>query len=72
MEFFNFENPVFLAIFIAVVSLLAIWEFVWKGFALWKAAKNNHVEWFVCIFVFNTLGILPIIYILKYSNKSGT
>jgi hypothetical protein len=36
----------------------------WKIFALLKAAKNNHLAWFVFILLFNTAGILPIIYIL--------
>ena len=69
MEFLDFSNLYFVAIFIAVVGLLVIWETVWKGFALWKAARNNHVAWFVCIIVFNTVGILPIIYILLNKDK---
>ena len=64
MDFSNFGNPVFCTIFIAVVVVVAIWDLIWKGFALWKAAQNNHVVWFVCIMIFNTAGILPIIYIL--------
>ena len=69
MEFFDFNNLGILSIFIVVVGLLAIWELVWKGFALWKAAKNNHAVWFVCIIIFNTVGILPIIYILLNRGK---
>ena len=49
--------------------LLVIWEAVWKGVALWKAAKNNQPIWFVCIFMFNTLGILPIIYLKFFQRK---
>ena len=64
MEFCSLLGPVQLAIIISLVAILAIWELVWKGFALWKAARNNHVGWFVCMFIFNTAGILPIIYIL--------
>ena len=41
-----------------------VWEWVWKFIALWKAARNNHLGWFVCIILVNTAGILPIIYIL--------
>ena len=69
MEFLNFDNTVFYTIFFAVVGILAIWELVWKGLALWKAARNNHVAWFVCIIIFNTAGILPIIYILMNRSK---
>ena len=66
MEFINFREPAF----IALIAILAIWDIVWKGFALWKAARNNHVVWFVCIVVLNTIGILPIVYILLNRNKN--
>ena len=31
---------------------------------MWRSARNNQLAWFVCIVVFNTMGILPIIYLL--------
>ena len=52
-----------------VIIPLVIWEAVWKGIALWKAGKNAHLAWFICLFIFNTLGILPIIYIFGFSKK---
>jgi hypothetical protein len=45
------------------------WEVLWKLIAFWKAARNNHLAWYICIAVFNTLGILPIIYIILYREK---
>ena len=60
----DFFNPQCCAILMVIVSILAVWDLVWKGFALWKAARNNHIAWFVCIMIFNTVGILPIIYLL--------
>lgn len=42
---------------------LMIWEMIWKGIALWKAGRNNHLTWYVFILILNTAGILPIIYI---------
>jgi len=58
-------NTTMLMIFI----VLTIWEMVWKGIALWKAGKNNHLTWFVFIFIFNTIGILPMLYIFVFSKK---
>jgi predicted permease len=52
-----------------VIIILAIWEGIWKLIALWKSARNNHLAWFICIAIFNTIGILPIIYILKNKKK---
>ncbi len=52
-----------------VLLILAIWESVWKIIALWKSARNNHLAWFICIAVINTIGILPIIYIVMQNKK---
>jgi hypothetical protein len=52
-----------------LLIVLLIWEAVWKGIALWKAAKHNQLPWFLCIFIFNTLGILPILYIKFFQRK---
>lgn len=49
--------------------ILGIWDAVWKAIALWRAGRNAHLAWFICLFIFNTLGILPIIYIFGFSKK---
>ena len=49
--------------------LLALWAIPWKGVALWKAARNNHLTWFVVLLVVNTLAILEILYIFVFSKK---
>ena len=55
---------------IPVIIILAIWDAVWKLIAMWKAGRNNHLAWFICIAIFNTIGILPIIYILIQRKNS--
>ena len=50
--------------FIPLIVLIAIWDTTWKLIGMWKAGRNNELAWFICIAVFNTIGILPIIYIL--------
>jgi len=59
----SFSNYVLLFI------LLIIWSIIWKGIALWKAARNNHLIWFIIMMFVNTAGILEIIYILAFSKK---
>jgi len=49
---------------------LMLWSIAWKGYALWKAAKNNNMVWFIVLLVVNTLGILDILYIYVFGNKS--
>jgi hypothetical protein len=46
-----------------------VWTLPWKGVALWRAAKNHQLKWFVVILVFNTLAILDITYIFYFSKK---
>ena len=45
---------------------ILIWTLVWKGLGAWKSARNNQLPWFVSFFVFNTGGILPIIYLIWF------
>jgi len=52
-----------------VILIAVIWESVWKLIALWRSARNDHLAWFICIAIFNTIGILPIIYLLIYRKK---
>ena len=52
--------------------ILLIWETVWKGIALWKAAKETQKYWFIALLILNTVGILPILYIFVFKRgKKG-
>lgn len=52
-----------------LLALLLLWDLVWKGFALWKAAKNDDQVWFVCLMVISSIGILPILYLFLVKPK---
>ncbi len=52
-----------------VIIILGLWELVWKGIALWKAGRNNHLVWFILILILNTVAILPIIYLVLLKTK---
>lgn len=56
--------------FLLILIPLIIWDLVWRGIGLWKAGRNNQIVWFICMLVLNTVGILPIIYILFFQKKS--
>jgi len=59
----------------ALLLLAIIWTLIWKGIALWKAVRNYQKNWFVAMLIFQTLGILEILYILffqKDKNPKGT
>ncbi len=55
-----FDNPLLLL-------LILFWSIFWKGLALWRAAKDNQRYWFIALLVVNTIGILEIIYLLKFA-----
>ena len=54
---------------VALFIALLIWSIIWKGLALWKAAKNGDTGWFVVLLIVNTVGILEILYIYVFSKK---
>lgn len=50
-------------------TIFIVWSLVWKGLALWKAAKAGSKPWFIILLVLNTIGILEIIYIFAVKPK---
>lgn len=46
-----------------LVLISMAWSILWKGLALWRAAKRGDMWWFIAFLFINTLGILEIIYI---------
>ena len=52
-----------------IFVVLIAWSLVWKGLALWKAARESHKAWFVVLLLVNTVGILEIFYIYFLSKK---
>ena len=52
-----------------LIGLVAIWSLVWKGLALWKAARRAENIWFIVLLIINTVGILDILYLYVFSKK---
>ncbi|MFH0852382.1 MAG: DUF5652 family protein [bacterium] len=53
------------------LALLLAWSVIWKGIALWKAARNGHKIWFFVLLILNTVGILEILYIFIWGKKKS-
>ncbi|PJE68563.1 hypothetical protein COU96_03250 [Candidatus Shapirobacteria bacterium CG10_big_fil_rev_8_21_14_0_10_38_14] len=49
--------------------LILAWSLVWKGWALWRASKNDQKYWFIALLLLNTVGILEIIYLTFFQKK---
>lgn len=58
--------------FVWLIIVLSVWEGVWKGLALWRSGRSNQIIWFVFLFLFNTAGILPIVYLIFFSRRKNT
>lgn len=59
-----------LAIPIWLLAIVLIWTMIWKGIALWKSSRKNHMVWFIVLLLLNTMGILEILYIFVFSKIS--
>lgn len=55
--------------FFMLVTLLVLWSIIWKGIALWKAARRDQMGWYVALFIINTAGLLEIIYIFAVAPR---
>ena len=51
-------------VFVIIILILTIWDLIWRTTAMWKAANKKQLAWFICLAVFNTVGSLPIIYLI--------
>ena len=56
-----------LGISLWLLVVILLWSIVWKLLAFWKSARKGHTGWFVIFAIFNTLGILEILYIYVLS-----
>lgn len=62
----SFEPRLWLVI---ICTILMIFDFVMKWIVLYKAWKREQLARFICIFIFNTCWILPIIYLITNREK---
>ncbi len=50
-----------------IVLLAALWELPWMGVAMWRAARNKHLIWFLVFLLVHLLAIPEILYIAFWS-----
>ena len=52
---------------------ILIWTIAWKVVGAWHSARDNNLLWFISFFIFNTFGVLPIVYVFFFRkmNFSG-
>jgi len=62
-NFGGFGGMPFALPFLLPMIFLIPWVLIWKGLALWHAARRGEPWWFLALLVINTVGILEIIYL---------
>lgn len=68
-DFFHNMWPFFAGL-TSFFLFLVFLELILKAVALWKAARADQMAWFIALIIFNTVGILPIIYLLFFMRKT--
>jgi len=53
----------------AYIAIALIWSIVWKGLALWRAARLKQVGWYIALLILNTIGLFEIIYLIATRKK---
>lgn len=56
---------------LGLVLVLMVAVMTLKGFALWRAARNNSSAWFIALLVVNTLGVLELLYLFVFGKKKS-
>lgn len=54
-----------------LLSIVILWDLIWKGLALWRASQLGQHSWFIVLLVLNTVGVLPIAYLLTHKSLDG-
>jgi len=49
--------------------LVIAWAVIWKGIALWHAARTRQLVWYIALLIVNTVGILEIVYLIFFRKK---
>lgn len=52
-----------------IFSAVVIWSVIWKGLALWRAARLKQMGWYIALLIINTVGIFEIIYLLATNKR---
>jgi methionyl-tRNA synthetase len=50
--------------FVGGFIFLAVWSAVWSGLALWHSAKRGDTWWFIFFMLIHTAGIAEILYLV--------
>jgi len=53
-----------------LILVILIWDLTWRCVGVWKSSRNNQPIWSIAFVLFQTIGILPILYIFVFSKMN--
>lgn len=56
----------------ALIGGAVVWSLAWKGFSLWRAARNGSKPWFATLLLTNTIGVLDAVYLFGVDRQHRT
>ena len=56
---------------LAGMSVLLFWELIWKGLALWRAARLGKSGWFIALLLINSVVVFPILFLVLTRKKQS-
>jgi len=72
LEFTPLYSPIAPTLVLALLPLAVVgivWTIAIKGYALWHAARRGQKKWFIAILIVNSLGILELVYLLRFRSS---
>jgi len=60
------------SVFLKLLPFLVLLDLVLRGLSLWRSAKKEQKIWFIALLIVNSLGILPIVYLILNRTKKIT
>jgi len=53
-----------------VLAILVVWDLLWRLLAVYRALRNRQFKWAVALAVVNSAGILPMLYLFRWSRPA--
>lgn len=54
-----------------IITVAAIWDSAWKGYAIWKAVRRRQYRWIPPLLIVNSVGLLPMLYVFFLAKRGG-
>jgi hypothetical protein len=63
------DNDVQVILAAVIIWLVLLWSYVWKLIAFWKAARRDHLSWYIVFALPIPFGFFEILYVFWVSPR---